>query len=290
VFTTAIGYYCKIDKSRATFQGEWLNSGDSFEVVENGCYHYLGRNDDMMKIKGEWVSPLFLENILLSHELVSQVSIIGDTDSNGLVEAVACLVLKDSSMQIDEDVFHRHFAEKNVPSFQRPSVYLFLRELPKNGVGKILKTELRKTYTSIKIEKAAAESSSVVSDNFDFEGIEEFFLATISEVTGGNQRLERSLNLTEMGIDSSNIVRIVNGLKRRFSITIPFSRVYHDSLEDLLQFIKASGCGTLFTEESVNWDVECLLEQSMIHMFMTQRSEKARPINPRAVFLTGATG
>ena len=290
MFVIAIGYYCKFEKSRATFQGEWLNSGDSFEVVENGCYYYLGRNDDMMKIKGEWVSPLFLENILLSHELVSQVSIIGDKDSNGLTEAVACLVLKDPSMQIDEDIFHKHFAENNVPSFQRPSVYLFLRDLPKNGVGKILKTELRKYYTSIKIEKAAADSSSIISGDFDFEDIERFVVTTIAEVTGGNERLERSLTLTEMGIDSSNIVRIVNGLKRRFSLTIPFSRVYHDSLDDLLQSIKTSGSGTLATEESVNWTVECQLEQSIINMLIAQRSDKAQAINPRAIFLTGATG
>lgn len=290
MFMPAIGYYSKFDKSRSTFQGEWLNSGDSFEVVENGCYHYLGRNDDMMKIKGEWVSPLFLENILLSHELVSQVSIIGDKDSNDLTEAVACLVLKDPSLKVDEDTFHNYFAEKNVPSFQRPSVYIFLRELPKNGVGKILKTELRKNYASMKAEKVATDSSSIVSGDFDFESVERFVLTTVAEVTGGNQRLEKSLTLTEIGIDSSNIVRIVNGLKRRFSITIPFSRVYHDSLNDLLLFIKTLGCGTLSTEESVNWDVECQLEQSIVKMFIAQQSDQTRAINPKAVFLTGATG
>ena len=65
--TAAEGYWNQREKTRRTFEGEWTRTGDIYVRDADGMYRYCGRNDDMFKVSGLWVSPFDVESALISH-------------------------------------------------------------------------------------------------------------------------------------------------------------------------------------------------------------------------------
>src|SRR4029077_13374958 len=68
--TCAMGYWNNREKTRQTFHGPWVRSGDKYHVDESGHYVYAGRSDDMLKVSGMYVSPAEVESALISHPAV----------------------------------------------------------------------------------------------------------------------------------------------------------------------------------------------------------------------------
>ena len=64
-------------KSKQTMRGEWVVTGDRYRMDDDGFYWYEGRADDMIKIGGEWVSPIEIENALVEHPAVHEVAVVG---------------------------------------------------------------------------------------------------------------------------------------------------------------------------------------------------------------------
>src|SRR3546814_19435076 len=79
-------YWNNRDKTRQCFQGEWLKSGDKYLCDADGYYTYAGRSDDMIKVSGQYVSPVEVENVLIQHEAVLEAAVIGVPDHEGLVK------------------------------------------------------------------------------------------------------------------------------------------------------------------------------------------------------------
>lgn len=75
--SAALTYWCNREKSRATFLGEWLRSGDKYCRLPNGCYVYAGRSDDMLKVSGQYVSPVEVEMVLVEHDAVLEGAVVG---------------------------------------------------------------------------------------------------------------------------------------------------------------------------------------------------------------------
>src|SRR4029453_11226684 len=90
--STALCYWADKDKSRGTFQGEWCLTADIFRRDAEGYYFYEGRDDDLLKVSGIWVSPLEIENVLLAHPAVSEVCVVGRKDGDELVKPYAFVV------------------------------------------------------------------------------------------------------------------------------------------------------------------------------------------------------
>ncbi len=70
-------YWHQQDKSRCTMLGEWMATGDRYRIDDEGFYWYEGRADDMLKVGGEWVSPIEMDNTLLEHEAVNEAAVVG---------------------------------------------------------------------------------------------------------------------------------------------------------------------------------------------------------------------
>jgi benzoate-CoA ligase family protein len=85
-------YWHQRDKSRHTMQGEWMATGDRYRVDEAGFYWYEGRADDMLKVGGEWVSPIEIENVLAEHPAVNEVAVVGKT-VDGVMRIRAVIIL-----------------------------------------------------------------------------------------------------------------------------------------------------------------------------------------------------
>lgn len=142
--SVALYYLHQYDRSRQTFQGEWLFTGDKYYVDEDGYYWHAGRSDDMMKAGGIWVSPVEVESTLLDHPAVLEAAVVERRDQADLVKPQAFVVLKggyDPSPDLEQELID--FARERMAGYKRPRWVEFVPELPKTATGKIQRFKLR---------------------------------------------------------------------------------------------------------------------------------------------------
>jgi benzoate-CoA ligase len=141
--SAALMYWSNREKSRATFLGEWIRSGDKYCRLANGCYLYAGRSDDMLKVSGQYVSPVEVEMVLVQHESVLEAAVVG-VDHGGLVKARAFVVLKRefASSEILADEL-KAFVKDRLAPHKYPRDIVFVDDLPKTATGKIQRFKLR---------------------------------------------------------------------------------------------------------------------------------------------------
>ena len=135
------GYWCRTDATRAVFQGEWLRTGDTYVRTEDGYYACLGRDSDLLKAGGIWVSPSEVEDRLLQHPSVAEVVVVGVPDADGLDKPVACVV-PAAGHTVDADALIA-FCREGLAAFKRPRAVLVVDELPKTATGKMQRYRVR---------------------------------------------------------------------------------------------------------------------------------------------------
>lgn len=140
--SAAAFYWRKHERSKQTMRGEWLVTGDKYYVDPDGYFCYCGRADDIMKCSGQWVSPVEVENVLITHPAVLESAVVGHQDSDGLVKPKAYVVLKDSSSKPDAEAL-RVFLREKLAGHKVPRWFEFVPELPKTATGKIQRFRLR---------------------------------------------------------------------------------------------------------------------------------------------------
>lgn len=142
--TAALSYLHQYDKSRQTYLGEWLFTGDKYYVDEEGYYWHAGRSDDMLKVGGIWVSPVEVESALLSHEAVLECAVIGLADDSDLIKPKAFISLKDGYTPTDEMASELiAYCRDRIAAYKRPRWIEFVPEIPKTATGKIQRFKLR---------------------------------------------------------------------------------------------------------------------------------------------------
>jgi len=139
--SAALMYWNDRAKSRDTFQGSWTRSGDKYTRDAHGYYTYAGRNDDMLKVSGIYVSPFEVEATLVQHPAVLEAAVIGTTDAEGLTKTKAFIVLKPGQSLTEEEV--KAFVKERLAPYKYPRLIEFLPELPKTATGKIQRFKLR---------------------------------------------------------------------------------------------------------------------------------------------------
>jgi benzoate-CoA ligase len=142
--TAAMGYWNNRGRSRTTFLGEWTRSGDKYQRDSAGRYVYCGRNDDMLKVSGMWVSPSEVEAAIIAHPAVLEAAVVAWEDEERLVKPKAFVVLRPGeaakpglAAEIQEHVKHCLAPHKY------PRQVEFIAELPKTATGKIQRFKLR---------------------------------------------------------------------------------------------------------------------------------------------------
>jgi long-chain acyl-CoA synthetase len=117
-----------------------LYTGDLFRMDEEGYLYFVARKDDIIKTRGEKVSPKEVENVLYRLEGVLEAAVMGASDPI-LGEAVkAVVVLKNGVSITEEDL--RRFCAQNMEDFMVPKIVEFRESLPKTETGKIKKMDL----------------------------------------------------------------------------------------------------------------------------------------------------
>ncbi|MCX5812566.1 MAG: benzoate-CoA ligase family protein [Proteobacteria bacterium] len=137
-------YWRKREKTKATMQGEWINTGDKYYMDKEGYYFCAGRGDDMLKVGGIWVSPVEVENCIMEHPAVFEVAVTARNDENSLVKPKAWVVLRDgynASEELEKDI--KQLVLDRLAKYKYPRWVEFVSELPKSVTGKIQRFKLR---------------------------------------------------------------------------------------------------------------------------------------------------
>jgi benzoate-CoA ligase family protein len=143
----ATGYWCRTDTTRKVFQGEWLRTGDTYVVDEDGYYTCLGRTGDMLKAGGIWVSPAEVEGRLLEHPAVAMAAVVGLPDADGLDKPVAAVVLKEGATAEPAELIG--FCRAGLASFKRPREVLIVDDLPTTPTGKLRRFAVRELAATL---------------------------------------------------------------------------------------------------------------------------------------------
>ena len=141
--STAIGYHDRPEATGATFRDDWVVTGDRYRVVD-GRYFHLGRDDDMLRVGAQWVSPLEVESVLLSHPGVAECAVVGRADADGLLKVCAYVVLRGATALSDLD----DLCAERLARHKRPRWIEAVGELPKTATGKVQRFRLRETASA----------------------------------------------------------------------------------------------------------------------------------------------
>ena len=135
--TVMPGYWRNPEATAKTLRDGWLMTGDMGSLDAAGYLTLTDRSKDVIITGGSNVYPREVEEVLLRHAAVSEVSVIGRPHAEWGEEVVAFVVGDAPEAELDR------LCLESIARFKRPKVYVRVAELPKNNYGKVLKTALR---------------------------------------------------------------------------------------------------------------------------------------------------
>jgi 2-furoate---CoA ligase len=133
------GYWKRPDADAKALKQGWYFTGDSGYMDADGDLFVTGRVDDMIITGGENVSPVEIESCLSLHAGVGEVAVAGLADERWGQVVTAFIVAKAAVTDEDLDA---HCKASGLANFKRPRRYVFLEQLPKSPVGKLLRRKL----------------------------------------------------------------------------------------------------------------------------------------------------
>jgi long-chain acyl-CoA synthetase len=136
------GYYNKPEANAKTIKNGWLHSGDVGTKDEDGFFYVVDRTKDMIIRGGLNVYPREVEDVMMKHDTVSLVAVIGIPDDQYGEEIKACVVPKEGHKVSVEELIQ--WTKERIAAYKYPRVIEFMDALPQSATGKILKKELRK--------------------------------------------------------------------------------------------------------------------------------------------------
>lgn len=133
-------YWGDHQKSKQTFDGDAVRTGDLFTRDADGYFAYRGRADDLLKVRGIWVAPAEIEDCLLERPDVADCAVVGIEDVDGLVTPTAYVVLAGAPPTADE---LQAFVRSRLSPHKYPRDVRFLDALPRTASGKVDRKQLR---------------------------------------------------------------------------------------------------------------------------------------------------
>ena len=142
------GYWKDEEKTKKTIDKDgWVHTGDVGYVDEDGYYFLSGRSSDIIIRAGENISPEELENAIREFPKVEDVAVIGVPDETWGEEPRAVVILKKGipkSKAVEDEIMEH--CRQTLASYKRPRTVVFVDELPRNPMGKLIKKDIREKY------------------------------------------------------------------------------------------------------------------------------------------------
>ncbi len=135
------GYWRKPEETAKTFEQEWFKTGDLGNIDKDGYYYLTDRIKHIIISGGENISPKEVEVVINQLEDVVESSVVGISDERWGEKVVAAVVTKADS-NIKPAAIHAH-CKHNLHDWKCPKEVVFVRELPRNTMGKVLKEAVK---------------------------------------------------------------------------------------------------------------------------------------------------
>lgn len=133
------GYWKRPEANVKALRGGWYFTGDTGYLDRDGDLFVSGRTDDMIISGGENISPVEIESLLSLHPAVDEVAVVGLADARW-GQCVTAFVKR--SAPVTEAELDAHCRTSGLANFKRPRSYIFVREVPRSPVGKLLRRKL----------------------------------------------------------------------------------------------------------------------------------------------------
>ncbi len=138
------GYWRKPEETTRAFENGWFRTGDLGRMDEEGYYYLTDRIKHIIISGGENISPKEVETVINQFEGVVESSVVGIPDEKWGEKVVAAVVTKPGSKVKPEEI--QEFCKEHLHNWKCPKELVFLEELPKNRMGKVLKDEVRNFF------------------------------------------------------------------------------------------------------------------------------------------------
>jgi len=138
------GYWRKPEETAATFEQGWFKTGDLGNIDKDGYYYLTDRIKHIIISGGENISPKEVEVVINRLQDVVESSVVGIPDERWGEKVVAAVVTRRDSNMKSEDI--RAHCKKHLHDWKCPKEVVFVPELPRNTMGKVLKEEVKKIF------------------------------------------------------------------------------------------------------------------------------------------------
>jgi fatty-acyl-CoA synthase len=142
--------YYNAPGTESSFVDGWFKTGDICTVDEYGYLTLVDRAKDLIKSGGEWISSVDVENALMGHPAVLEAAVIGVPQEKWIERPVACVVLRPNTTATEDEL--KTFLADHVAKWWVPDRVVFLEAIPRTGVGKFLKRDLREKFAALLAE------------------------------------------------------------------------------------------------------------------------------------------
>ncbi len=139
-----LGYWRDPERTANALREGWLWTGDVGFQDEDGYIYLVDRKSDMILSGGENVYPTETENALQEHPAVREVAVIGIPDERWGEAIKAVVALEPGREATEAELID--FCKTQIAGYKCPKSVVFIDELPKSTVGKILRREVKKRY------------------------------------------------------------------------------------------------------------------------------------------------
>jgi malonyl-CoA/methylmalonyl-CoA synthetase len=138
------GYWQKPEETANAFDQGWFKTGDLGHVDDDGYYYLTDRIKHIIISGGENVSPKEIENVVNQVPGVAESSVVGVADEKW-GEKVAAAVVREPGATVSAAEIHSH-CKKHLHDWKCPKEIIFVEELPRNTMGKVLKEDVKKFF------------------------------------------------------------------------------------------------------------------------------------------------
>lgn len=137
------GYWNKPEKTEEVLIDGWYFTGDIIYRDSEGMFWFRGRDDDMIISGGENISPVAVEDTLLSHPAVKEAGAAGVDDEKWGEKVVGFIEISE---EVTAEELDRHCKDSDLEDFKRPKDYVFVEDMPLNETGGVERKKLREMY------------------------------------------------------------------------------------------------------------------------------------------------
>jgi acetyl-CoA synthetase len=137
-------YWDRPDATRDKFIGDWMTTGDEAIVDEDGYYHFVGREDDVITSAGYRIGPTEIEDCLIRHPAVALAAAVGKPDPLRTEIVKAFIVLKEGvapTNALAADI--QDFVRTRLSAHEYPREVSFIDSMPMTTTGKVIRRLLR---------------------------------------------------------------------------------------------------------------------------------------------------